>query len=155
MWTQVVLWAKFFEELGWRTVFFWLLHLFVPLLKFKSKAHTEQLHLTRDILNSLALPEVVERSTRAPGLSHIRNTSLANIIANIISHQLRPVRRGCFVHLTIPHLNRSGFNCDHGSPVVVHCSVALRAGLCAGAESHWDGSWKDVMAYGGLEMNPG
>lgn len=35
---------------------------------------------TKDILNSLALTEVVERNTGAPGLCHIRNISLANIV---------------------------------------------------------------------------
>lgn len=124
-------------------------------MKSKSKAHTEQVHLTKDILNSLALPGVVEKSTGAPGLSHIRIISLASIVTVLCFTPIGPCKKGCFVHLTTPNLNKSEFNCDHGSPAPVHCSVALRAGLCAGAESHWSGSWKGAMAYGGLEMNPG
>lgn len=45
------------------------------------------------------LPEVVERSTRAPGLSHIRNISLANIIVVLYFTPIAPCKKGMFCTL--------------------------------------------------------
>lgn len=89
------------------------------------------------------MTEVMKGGTGAPSLSHIRNSSLANIIAVQHFTPFPPVIRKCVVYLTTKKkkFNIMSFNCEDGPLVPVHCFVVFGsergAGLCARAGSRW------------------